>query len=58
MLKRGQEKLTSATDLVKEKDNIIAQARFDSNHPISPTHLFCPLADREQILGLQICDHV
>ena len=25
MLKRGQEKLTSATDLVKEKDNIIAQ---------------------------------
>ncbi len=27
MLKRGQEKLTSATDLVKEKDNIIAQVK-------------------------------
>ncbi len=27
MLKRGQEKLTSATDLVKEKDSIIAQVQ-------------------------------
>lgn len=28
MLKRGQEKLTSANDLIKEKDSIIAQVSY------------------------------
>lgn len=33
MLKRGQDKLTSATDLVKEKDSIIAQVILTSSYP-------------------------
>ena len=63
MLRRGQEKLSSATDLVKEKDNIIAQVldqacaaskaylqalRCVRNHISRPLHTrLCALKVRE-----------
>ena len=42
MLKRGQDKLTSANDLVKEKDHIIAQAC--QNHLLQQPRLFLAAA--------------